>query len=1359
MTCDNLNYEGMVNALKNKSPFFNLTEKASVQDIVNSIIAVDAMFEIAPVNVDPRDKGDDQRRYALVMPDGSTSTEHFLEWRVTDRVAQRFRRGKTAAEIEAIQNNPNNILRREYGTNIHQALSDLGGFYYARRRGETYGLSLADIRKTIMMSATPITEQQFGMLADGVRHLVDDIYAQQQRIDPNGSVTILFERMISDPVKNVGGTVDVMAIFSDKTAMIYDYKTFSPSARDGSVIYRNKEKQLINRNYASYSKREGWKEQMSGYRRILLARHGVKNIRGSRIVPIWIDFKSIHNKQTNGYDIQPNPRKIQMGEHVNEELRTIIIGTERMNIPMIDSFLQTYYERMDKLREQWRKSPREEKDKIAGEISLIEDAIQQFIDKDQVNRLIYDALMVAQEIRAKIDAGESFSFAALNEYKAFLEGVSGFLHSFEEQRSIMEREHPDLAKHIGEGIDKIAEKSDLIHKVLGEVKVLAIDALVEAIPDRFGSIERDGQEIRMRDDGMLRQMMLPGSDQENPITRYVVDLFMRAHSQTRQDLESFEETFATLETEVRKWARARGESLYDVNKYLLDERGDFFKEIDSKFYALRTQAKDKDDVSFFTRHYQVKEKNSQGLTYEQWYARREQEVSDLFDYQLRDVKEASLDEYKRQKAEKMDFFKQHNDLTLDNKGNPIYPNAWMKGTFLEMKPSTREQYRSAEYQFILDNKPLNDYYQFMHDFLLNSRDIVGYDLVRYRHFFPKVRASVIEMLSNYDFASIAEEVRTMLSIREDETGFGNYDVATGELDKRIPVFFTNPTGNNSRDIGNTMRLFAKVVFNYKHMTKIEATALAAKEVMSSHVKFYKTDSQGRKLFDKWHNIAIKEDAEGASLTEQVLSTLIDYHLYGINMQVFNDNPQLTKNIMMAKNYFSLKTLGLGFIPGAASYVAAYSNAIMEGRKGLLYSSAQYRKALLLYGQDRRKYLSLAYTFGIFNGDLIEDVANTRGNKGTVLRDQRYSNGLSQYLNDRMLMRPFSYGDERLDNQIAVAMALNYGIDARGNIAPLRKLPEGSPSIYDMFSVDEKSAKAKLNVPEGVDPHEVMYQFRNAVRDGNRRIKGTITPEDSNYAQRHLILNLLMQFKTWMPGVITERFGKVRYNDKLNQMEGGRYNLFWKELTATEKQEGGALAYQLLTMTGNALLRFGKLLMLNNRVANLAGLSYKLDPNKLHSEFEDFQQRQGGDERMTLEDYKALKEGQLRAAAAELEVLLLITGLLFAMAMDWDDDGEPLYKDMYLAHLGYKILNRVKTEISFTFNPAEYARMVTTPFPLSSLVGQAARFVLNTADETRDIVFGENSPRDDRGSFYYAAGFIPGGYQLSRVIDLTIGGDR
>jgi hypothetical protein len=1336
--CQLPSFEYFENSLKNRKWAISFVGPATQQDVVSALKFTDSHFKLVKQSVPPKEVGDDLTRYTLYDPKGQSATGFFLNKRVTDKTARKFRQGKTEKEIAAIRANPNNIEKREYGTVIHNALQEIVDGLFVEYQGKGT-LDTAALLKKYNTGPRKLTASQLKNLISGAKDVFQEIKTFQERVNPDGKFELLTENVIVDPVYDVAGTIDIVVIFSDGTGAVVDFKTFSSPS---GVAYdpKTKKRTLVSDHIVTQTTKDSWRLQLSEYKRILLANYGVKDIMFTRVAPIWMDFE-YDEKKITGLD------KVEMGKTKNPILRSKSIGTEKIGVAYVDDFLKSRYKELENLRIKYKKTyDQGEKTLLIERMVAIEKGIEDFVQDLNLYRLVSDANRVAATADSITDIEE-------------LRRVRDYLESIVQLRNNWER---DLNK-----LFELDTELDQINKALSIVAIKIEEIVLDGIESRHGKVVKKGGKFILSEDDTLSLLASSTTDLQNPFVLYAQDLFQQSYNNTRDRVRDFDKRLDNIEQSIKAWLKGRGETLADIHKYLLNpDTMRFYSMIDKAFYDLASTARENKDVKFFTTHYKIREKNRKGETYSEWLSRS------------RDVYEERLEEKHEGKANKktliekdLEWWDSQYNLSM-GKGKPKFPSAWLRKNngWLEMKESSVNQYKSKEYKFIEANTPLKLYYDQIREFISEFREIAG-DEVRSNLFFPLVRATIVEKAQNMNFAGMGEDLRQVLSIREDEQMFGQQDEV--ELDPRVPLYYTNPfrdaNGNivNSneytKDIGAAMRLFAKTVYNYQHMNEIEATVLAVKDILKT-VEYEKA-GWGKNVFDFMHNVALKNKEEGDNTTQMVFNTLVNYHLYGIKMQTAF-NKKFTYATTKLASYFSLRTLGLGFIPAAASYAAAKLSARLEGTKGAIFTIQQWDKSTGLMINDYKKYHALAFFFGIHSEEMVRDIVAGRvGEKNSILADKLYASQLNQYLNDRLLMRPFSYGDERLDNHIAVAMAQNYGFDDNGNIRRLVNLPENSKSVYERIQYNEK--EMFIEGLDGDNLSRAITQFQQAVRAGQRRIKGSMNSEEIAYYQTNLFGRLVMQFKTWMPGIIRERFGALKYNRYLDVAEQGRYQVLLDETQFTQSSN---MVVNILGTTANLLKFLAINLVTYGTIARKLGLAnYKSNEAKAREQYAAFikkyENMPGMLERFpTFEQFVEMKHGQIKAALGELEFMLVLSAAIFAMASDWDDDDEPLYKEMWLAHKIYQVLNRTKTELTFTYDPLEYAKLIRNPFPISSLFIQIANLLTNTLDELGDtllgedterfpVPFGKNKANDKTDKLHYTIGLIPAAYQVRKTLNL------
>jgi len=97
-----------------------------------------------------------------------------------------------------------------------------------------------------------------------------------------------------------------------------------------------------------------------------------------------------------------------------------------------------------------------------------------------------------------------------------------------------------------------------------------------------------------------------------------------------------------------------------------------------------------------------------------------------------------------------------------------------------------------------------------------------------------------------------------------------------------------------------------------------------------------------------------------------------------------------------------------------------------------------------------------------------------------------------------------------------------------------------------------SLKAKSKIVDGKleieglkrDSDEVMM-FRNKIKKVNKTIIGNATTEDINQIRMGMMGQIFMQFRSWIPQMVTERFGDMSYDAELETYTYGKARTFFK----------------------------------------------------------------------------------------------------------------------------------------------------------------------------------------------------------------------
>ena len=129
-------------------------------------------------------------------------------------------------------------------------------------------------------SRKSITHDQYKTLYNGVKDIADQIKAAQKKIDPKGTVQVLTENTVFDPINDIAGSMDVFVVYSDGSVALYDWKFMTLTKdKNGKII-----------SGPAFNKIDSYDIQISEYKRILKDVYGVTKFRESRIIPIDLQY-------------------------------------------------------------------------------------------------------------------------------------------------------------------------------------------------------------------------------------------------------------------------------------------------------------------------------------------------------------------------------------------------------------------------------------------------------------------------------------------------------------------------------------------------------------------------------------------------------------------------------------------------------------------------------------------------------------------------------------------------------------------------------------------------------------------------------------------------------------------------------------------------------------------------------------------------------------------------------------------------------------------------------------------------------------------------------------------------------------
>lgn len=1138
----------------------------------------------------------------------------------------------------------------------------------------------------------------------GVYEVIKQAYARQKAINTRtgnseGKPYIVFEQILIDPKDNLGGTADMVVVYSDNTATILDFKTKIPR-KDTVDSAGNLIKEII-----TTSDRERYKMQLGSLSKILKQNLGV-----SKVVSAPIHFITVRlpwDKTTKSYTKKIT--KISHGQKQDKFLQQLRPLTESTGFDDLDKFLQSIDKRLRDFNNKI-KTDKSKRDQYKDRIAELEQSKRDILTNHNFNTILKYAQKVDDELTD--DRIDGMTINELREYIDELKTLTVLADSTFEYRTQMvksgrkSQEQMDMfVAEIGVLHAALNDKIAILEEQLFNKKIVTLVESVtgDKITDEYGKI------LPFNDEGFFNRYFNQLSQFENPLFKTLRNKISSAQYETRSSVNKVIEDVQSNEDALYNWMKANGkDKQWFVETFIDTTTDNLVNKLSDDFQKQLKQLRVDKDVT---------------------------KIKEFYD--LRDPKVFDSPFYK--------------ELKIDEK--------WIKALYdgkLVLKPSVEKKNLNTKYAYIQSVPELANYYNMLTKWNKEFRTILGVDYFQLpNNFIPNIRKTVGERITDLGLVggmkqSIDNLIKE-LDVREDDMFYG--ELEDGRLTRRIPRFFINQfknedeslnIGEKSYELGKSLVLFAKMAYNFKEMTAIESEVVGLREFLIERGQEFIV-KKGKHLEDYVGNKLTT--AIGGGDTQKIFDNFVDMYLYGISIEpvIGDKSGTWEKRILAAKQYFSLKALGLGFVPAMGSFIAAKTNAVIEGSKGQVYTREQYLQSLKNSYGDRPKFLALSAFFdpmGHRYGNFSVTTQKQYGKEEFGNASER--NWINKYVNGRMFMRPFSAGDEYIDEIILGSVAQNYYVDELGNLRRMKtdedRVKFKDRSIWSLFEFKDNNAKLNLDEEQ---VKNVIINFRSVAQAIQSKIKGTIPEEDKAYWQSQIVGQVVMHFKSWMPGIIKERFGELKYNSSLMAVDIGRYRAVGLEFSNVEgKATMDWLKEVLTTKLGQFakhLLFFGKLGKMNDAKTKEMFFDQWLEENPHYKG------------KITYDEFVDIQQKQVKALMIELRILLAFAGLLMALLGDWDDDGQKDYKQWLVTRKLASVMFKTQQELSFVYNPVEFAKLLKNPIPIISLATDAAKALSNGLDELRDVLFGENSTSDKTPFLYYTSSFVPGG-RLLQFID-------
>lgn len=332
----------------------------------------------------------------------------------------------------------------------------------------------------------------------------------------------------------------------------------------------------------------------------------------------------------------------------------------------------------------------------------------------------------------------------------------------------------------------------------------------------------------------------------------------------------------------------------------------------------------------------------------------------------------------------------------------------------------------------------------------------------------------------------------------------------------------------------------------------------------------------------------------------------------------------------------------------------------------------------------------------------------------------------KFLNEELFYLFMKYPDKAVDIINALSVLQNFGLDNEGRI---KRIGNGIKPLIETLDTSGDTVKG-LN--------EAQYTaIRKLITSASVKLKGNIFKDDASLIGTNIYTSMFMQFRTWMAGLIEQRFRKLRYDQDIGELEVGRFKVMYGEFTAKGVMPKLATFLKL----GAEVISFGAYKALSNNANKAVAENY----------FEKFlEQNPELKGKVTLEQFMELRQQKLRGMAMELSLLLSLLSILQLIKAAIPDDDDDKVQE-WITKNAYRMTNRGLMEIMFFFDPNTVKQIAGQPLPLLNSVTELWKFLGNTVDESRDVLFGKDykgkfiweEDKDDKTPpLYYSSKMVP-----------------
>lgn len=1117
-----------------------------------------------------------------------------------------------------------------------------------------------------------------------------------------GSETrILTEVKIVDTARDIAGTIDVLIIKPNGRADILDWKSTDINTKrtvDGLPWWKT----------------EAYSIQLDEYASILKSQYGIEtDLR--RAIPIRTVYSkdAKTQKYTNLTSIEVGSATVNNIPDDKSYLNPVPTRAERTGIKELDNLLNKLQSLSEKIKD--RKVSLEERYIKNEELSKIKKAINDIQVKQSLAGLVNNGRLLIKNLTTALNDNTLDLPTAQIYYKELL-----LYADITKLMGVME------AQDYGEKLTE--QQKGIVYELFGQANTLETTLknwLLEAASEIANTQGIAGIQDVERNLGFWKGLVRSISNSPNATVQTFYKYLSEFQNNIAVKRDENNNKLNELKSKLLKWASNKG-----ISK---DRVFDGILEIDNKGRW------NGNFLNKYTREYLDRKKD----------AIERRNIREL--EELLDLSPVVQENFEKRKRKFLDWVNK-TEFSLDEKTNkkikdkkiedwsyqydvfdPKYKNVALLNynNFIVGK----DKYVTSKWKDLQkdENAPLLETYNYFQS-LLNYADRELGMIDNTGKFIPSVENDKLDMWNQYGAASIFN-LNGFFESFEYKTNntFGEIDPLTGKPKKAVPKLFLNNLGvvkkeeignetymdysMKSKDLFTVFSLWGKHMYEYEYMSKLEDIGTLMLTVEDIKGKHLEKDRDGK-----------YKEVIGNQKNYEYLEDFQNYYVYGQKLKdpnawefdLMGKTYSGKKLIQGAIRYMGMKTLAFNTTSIAANYLGGKFNTFFVASKGKFMDKRQWAHGEYAMSTDKGKAL-----INYFD-TLLEDESFRKSKQLSVYDSVKYLTYdnlfIGQRLTDKWVQYPVllamtkSYGiidgqivniKEYVQNKNGYANIYNLPISEQKKL--LQKIDEEVKKLEDKSIWNQATIKDnKIVIPGLSREDKTVLDFRRAVKKANSTILGNATTEDISRYRMSLLGQALGQFRNWMPALIDERFGELRYNaDADAWFKGKAITLFNNYFTSTpNNQTISRQALELLTKHVGSLVK------------DIIGFTSTEDiqsrAKALYAREKARALEQGLPFTITEHQYIDLHISNLKSMLAELRLILSFTALIFALgASAGDDEGE---ESKGIRRYVTRMVDKFNDELLFYYIPTNATQLIKSPVPVVSLAEDVFKFFNHLAGQ-------------------------------------------